>query len=450
MRIQNICLSALLLLHGAVAAQIPSCPADPSWLPRTPRVVSTAPPPPHPAPDCPFYRAAWQTMLVATQPDAGGQPAFLASYSTIDELFGPGVAELPAGKLKMPAISAGVSQAGALRGLLVDQNGNPIFYAVHVNDVFAKFIRQNRLVTRDALLEADPDALQFPTGAVELKSAWQIVEGGASPSNYFTTKALVPMLEIRNGDIVLSSSTREVTVALIAVHVVFVLKGHPEFIWSTFEHLGADGQGIRDNAPAAPGNPASVPAGAVISQADWTLYRAGTTSDTANTPNAAQDRVSAFDPTLQKFVKNGEVLQTSAYRAFPASKVDTTREDDDLASVNDSMRQLFAAKASDGSDKRRNYQLVGAVWLNTPRIFKSGMFFRNEDGQSTDAKGAMLAGSGALSSTAMETFTQTAQLNCFACHNTKRIADDQTGKQIMPAKRLNVSHVLSKFLSESE
>lgn len=57
-----------------------------------------------------------------------------------------------------------------------------------------------------------------------------------------------------------------------------------------------------------------------------------------------------------------------------------------------------------------------------------------------------------LSSTAMESFTQSDQggrPNCFSCHNTKRVTDDTTGKTIMPAKRLNVSHVLSKFVSET-
>lgn len=455
------------------AAALAECPADPGWLPATPRLVSTSAPPRHPAPDCPFYQSAWQTMLAATQPDSNGQPAFIRDYSTIADLFSPEVAvgfatrktgllslaprslqrpneKLPSEKLKAPAISAGVNQAGTLRGLLIDQNGNPIFYAIHVNDVFAQFIRQNKLTTRDALINADPEALQFPTGAIELKSAWQIVEGAAAPANYFTTRALVPLLEIKNGDIVLSSSNREVTVALLAIHVVFVLKDHPEFIWSTFEHVGADGQGLRDNAPVAPSNPKSVATGTLISQADWTLYRAGTASDKANIPNTAQDRINTFDASLQKFSKGGKTLQTSVYRSFPASKVDGVDEDGDVSAVNKSMAQLFAAKTPGAFDRRRNYQLVGAVWLDDPTKFKSGMLFQNKDDESTDAPGAMLAGEGALSSTAMESFTQIDQQNCFSCHNTKRVTDDLTGKQIMAAKRLNVSHVLSKFLSESQ
>jgi hypothetical protein len=57
---------------------------------------------------------------------------------------------------------------------------------------------------------------------VELKSAWQIVDPNSAPTNYLTTKAIVPKLKIANGDVVPDSTGREVKVALIAIHIVFV------------------------------------------------------------------------------------------------------------------------------------------------------------------------------------------------------------------------------------
>jgi hypothetical protein len=56
---------------------------------------------------------------------------------------------------------------------------------------------------------------------VELKSAWQIVDPNSAPTNYLTTKAIVPKLKIANGDVVPDSTGREVKVALIAIHIVF-------------------------------------------------------------------------------------------------------------------------------------------------------------------------------------------------------------------------------------
>jgi hypothetical protein len=136
---------------------------------------------------------------------------------------------------------------------------------------------------------------------------------------------------------------------------------------------------------------------------------------------------------------------------FPASKSTDTNEDDDVVAVNASIRALFSASHLDMKDKRRDYQLVGAIWLDNPtRDFRSDVLFQNQPGQSTDDPGAMVAGEDRLSSTAMESFTQSddGRPNCFSCHNTKRVTDDHTGVTIIRAKRLNVSHVISKFLSE--
>jgi hypothetical protein len=62
------------------------CLAPSGWLPTTPLPTNETPPP-HPAPDCPFYKAAWQTFLYVTQPSSDGRPRFL-SYSTVADLFG--------------------------------------------------------------------------------------------------------------------------------------------------------------------------------------------------------------------------------------------------------------------------------------------------------------------------------------------------------------------------
>ncbi|MFL6374451.1 MAG: hypothetical protein ACJ73D_07290 [Pyrinomonadaceae bacterium] len=456
---------------AVVSEDRPCIQAQTAWLPDTPSPKFDDPPP-HPAPDCPFYQSSWQTFLFVTQPDSQGRPRFL-EYASIEDLFGPTAAkEFAHGKvanllnlaprnIQQPneksspqgraALHAGVTQAGPLRGILIDQNGNPIFYGIHVNDVFANFLKHSGLLTKDALLNADPEKLEFPKGSIELKSAWRIVEREEDGRNHFTTEARVPNLRIKNGVLVSSDTSRKVTVALMALHVVFILDGHPEFIWSTFEHVGSLGQGIRDNAPALV-NPQSPPR-SVVSGSDWPLFKGGMTEDRANVPLSGQDLVNGFDERSQHFRTSNTIVQTSVYRLFSASKSAASSpdglEDGDILDVNAMMRDLFLADSPGRDDIRRSYQLVGAVWLDNPsRDFRSNMLFQNADGQSTDADGAMVAGEDRLSSTAMESFTQLDRPNCFSCHNTKRVTDDVTQKTLVGPKRLNVSHVMSKFLAE--
>lgn len=459
-----------LLLAFAVASTRAQCAGETTWLPTTP-ASDFSKPLPHPATDCGFYKPAWQNFLVATQASAGNSAAFL-QYPTIPDVFGSPVATRFApsrrGLLSLApralqgsndpttdapgkprTINAGVRQAG-LNGLLIDQNGQSIFYAIHMNDAFASFIRQQNLTTKAALQGARAD-LEFPKGAVELKSAWQIVPDGNVPSNYITTRALVPVLKQSGNTIDVDPSTppREVTVALLAIHVVFVLDGHPEFIWATFEHISAGG--ARDLAPAAGGQPSGddgFPNGmdGPISPNGLPLYKANTAASQANQIVGDGALVAAFDSASQSFTKGGNVLQTSIYRRFPGSKQTDIAEDGDVTQLNQYMASLFPQLAP--NDPRKNYQLVGAIWLDKPEsTFKEGLSFKNPQGMSTDDQNAIVAGEDGLSSMAMESFTQDSFVNCFSCHDTRAVKD-LSGNVLMPAKRINVSHILSKFVSE--
>ena len=134
--------------------------------------------------------------------------------------------------------------------------------------------------------------------------------------------------------------------------------------------------------------------------------------------------------------------RSAIYRQFPGSKSDDSKTDDAILSLNADIRKLFEGRAN--GDVRSNYQLVGAVWLNTPeQDFKSGVNFM--DAAAKERKQPLFGGEDRLSSTTMESFTQSAESfpNCFSCHNTESVSG-------VRASRLNVSHALSKFYSLSE
>lgn len=456
-----------------------ACDAPPEWLPSTP-APDFSRPPPHQAPDCVFYTPAWHTFLHVLQPAPDGKAAFL-SYPTIADVFGPISAQKVvfrqssllslsprafkgsndpssdppgrAGPSSPSAINAGVRQAG-LDGLLIDQNGRPIFYAIHMNSAFEAFVRSNGLTTKAAVQGADPE-LVFPKGVVELKSAWQIVEGGAVPSNYVTARALVPQLKVVSGRMEIDETAppREADVAMLALHVAFVVEGHPEFVWATFEHVDDKGEGdLAPLAGAPPSQDTGLPDGVdgPISARGFTLYKSGTLASAANTAIDESAMVSAFDAASQRFLVNGVPLQTSIYRYFPTSKTTDAKgaqEDGDITDLNKSVRALFDSVAS--GDKRRNYRLVGAIWLDKPETFTVGKPIRNPSGMTTDDPAAAVAGEDGLSSLAMESFTQNSFPNCFSCHDTRAVKDS-SGKLLMPAKKLNVSHIFSNFVSQTK
>jgi hypothetical protein len=468
-------LAAIAMCAIASQPAVAECTADSQWLPKTPPPTFDRPPA-HPEPDCVFYKPAWQNFLFATQPESGA-PAFL-SYPTIGDVFGPNFAPMFVAKRlnllalapralkgsndpgtdtpKLPgpnsatSINAGVRQAG-FAGLLIDQNGQPIFYAIHLNQKFADFVHTNRLTTKAAVENADPN-LEFPKGVVELKSAWRVVPKGSVPANYITVEASVPTLKSDGSNLAIDEAAppRTETVALLAIHVVFVPEGHPEFVWATFEHV--DANGVRDLAPGATSQPSpdnGLPGGvdAPVSAQDFSLYKAGTLASAANQFVPDSKMASSFDAKTQTFQSAGKPLQTSVYRMFPASKSTDTNEDEDVVDLNKSMTSLFAQNAP--NDLRRHYRLVGAIWMDKPDRFAAGIKIENPAGMSTDDPKAIVAGEDGLSSMAMESFTQNSFVNCFSCHDT-RVVKDLSGNVVLKAKKLNVSHIFSKFVIDSK
>jgi hypothetical protein len=479
------------------------CEASADWLPSTPPLDQFLPLP-HPASECPFYRGGWQNFLIAAKPvDASGTPAF-ATYPTIADVFTPTV-PYPATR----AYLGDIKQAGG-REILIDQNGNSLYYGIHVNQEYQDFIVKSGLRTAEALrgYPADPvkKTLMFPPGVVEFKSAWQIVEGDAAAiaaqtADYVSMQTTVPTLSqdpVTRRVVEDRASPRQVVVRLLALHVVFTLTGHPEFVWASFEHStgspdtkAADLR--RDVAPTIGGenptlgDPNNLMNATVVSPDNHLLYKGGTP---ANAGNVAVEETK-LNLVGQKFPGQ----QTSIYRMFPAAKSNTTHPDDAITSLNHNVEALFAQRAASGAlaptDKRGHYRLVGAQWMDKPRFFKVDSPLQNDTSSpflvdheervgtdlvkvpaitqdqlaaaivadGADSEFSILAGEDRLSSTALESFTQgpSSFNNCFTCHSTQAITAngiplnrDKAGTPIklLDPGLLNVSHVLSQFLLE--
>jgi hypothetical protein len=451
-----------------------TCPSNladiANWFPTTPAMQAGGgcKPLPHPAGECRFYVQSWQEFLIALQQDATGRPAFL-SWNTVENTFGAGAGQpTPA----IPVLQAGVTQAGG-RQIVIDQNGHALYYAMHLNPAFVKFVNDAHLTSADQIKRVDP-AIRFITTAaiVETKEAWQIIPDVNPPqaATFITTKAMVPTLSVDPvlGVVEHDDQLRMVTVALIAIHIVHTIPDHPEFIWSSFQHANRT-TGLTDLAPSALDLPPNTPLGDLTGLdtpgVNYLLYKANTL------PSASNKGV--FVPVLNAATQTFTTPPTNIYRVFPGGKSRDPAIDDDVAATNDSMTTRFNVTTPRplAIDRRPNYRLVGAIWqdvpvgtslvLGTPGTFTVNRALVNDQTDpdivlnGSDSVNSITGGEDRISSLAMESFTQgeASFPSCFHCHDTQATnaagvpqARQPGSTALMKPGLINVSHIFNEVV----
>jgi hypothetical protein len=403
-----------------------ACVAPSTWTSH-----AAVPPPDNntaPTSNCAFHVWAWNTFLWITQPEEDGKLRF-QTFATLDELFSEdalamGFAALPKDKVLeltvrvnksfemqgLDSILQAQSRGALIHGPAMD-SGRALYYSQNVDPVFYEFVRTNKYYLPDEYASAPADT-DFPVGAIEFKYSWRIVEDGEDASAFYVTPAEIFLLtETTDGAgkaviVVDPSKTRIVNVALVGVHVVGVVKDHPEFIWATFEH--------KDNVPDLPAGMSSTSTGPV-SNRDWTFYHANTPAKDGNKNPSGQMKLVDADKQLLSPVVN-------VFRAFPfgGGSQDNVAN---IQSLNESVRTNVIA-----GSVWANYMLVGGVW-SSPNSVSPGQAISPQ------------LGSVSLANATMETFDQLFPgLNCFACHTT---FGDKTGSVELPAKNMNLSHIMT-------
>ena len=427
-----IAMAVSSFLSGVIAASAQDCPAPANWFPHE----VTPKPDPNTFPvdsatDCDFHQWAWQTFLYITQ-NIAGTPRFLF-YPTDTDLFPTEVESkpmsfatlntrttAPALRLKVRATKAkmgGVAEdAGSIfqagtGGILVAQDGNPLFYSVHLDPVFYEFVESHGYDVYKTYTNANPNTV-FPPGSLELKASWRIVPDKSPQSASFTTRAKVPTLSIgTNGSIVAGNPMRDVTVALVGLHVVGVVAHHPEFIWASFEQ--------KSDAPALPKG-VSPSSGTSVSASNFTFYKAGTVASNCNVQPSAY------------------TLNASSQTLSPITQVFLQDRDGGGISNNivaiDTLNKSVHTKLK-SIDVWKNYDLIGGVWL-LPDTLTNNMA----------PSGSQLKGSVLLCNATMETFVQ--GNSCFLCHTTTPTST--SGGLPIPAMDMNLSHVLTDGLVTRE
>lgn len=406
---------------GAAAAQDSACTAPSSWFPTTPQPVNFAV---SSTSNCSFHQYAWQQFLWLTQDsDAdSSQPNFL-TFAYPQDLFVtsplpyPGRAEGTSMLRLIPRDikneddffgAESINQAGS-GGVLIDQQGQVVFYAQLLNETWYDFAVDSGY-NLPAKRAAAPDSLNFPTGgtgSLELKTAWRVAQTADSTfipnasSRFITTQGMVPTVTIQNGE-VHADTTKMIpaTLALVGMHVVGTVNGHPEFIWASFEHV--------DNAPLCSATPQGATNPATGNA--WSLYTANLqcTGDDGSPCNQVPSTAS-FSPT--------SVCQVNAYGDSSSTSQNTLN----IQSLNKSVHAQLGS-----SSILQNYYLLGGQWTSPGGL--PAIFADSADGDTTN-----IHGSGQLANTTMESFTQDA--TCFNCHN-----PDSASSTPFFRKNISVSH----------
>ncbi len=248
----------------------------------------------------------------------------------------------------------------AVGGVLIDRNSKIVHYEVYMNQPMFEYVLENQFY--NALTQAG-SKIDFPTGSMELKASWRILDERVDDiSRYHTSKAIIYIPDsslVRTKGCLPPAVTAkmkicsEELVGLVGLHMVYKTPSNPNFTWMTFEHV--------DNVDSNVVDGKTIPA----------TFR-------------NKDKVIAGCPdnSRQCDCPAQETSQITRQIPIPdwVSKVNTA--------VQDSLRNAKSIWA--------NYELVGIQWAK----------------DDTRTGNPILAN---LGNTSMETFNQTAS-SCIGCH----------------------------------
>lgn len=302
-------------------------------------------------------------------------------------------------------------QGQATGDALMARNGSLVYYNSMVNDVFAVFMS---MMNNGTL----PPTAKFPTTAaemtviqnyaaahnipivepnslaMELKTSWVETTNISNLADYIVVRATVPNYTLTSGSVWTRNGTKTVNLALVGMHIVGSVAGHPEMLWGTIEHV--------NNTP----NPAytyTTTAGTTASVAADTNFGAGTpwlfSSATATSFNVSHMTMGGTN--------NLDVIANSPFVISPSDTqrtkpfgfgtqtlggIGVSQSNAEVISTNTDVNNNLV-----GADIRKKYYHVGTTW-------------------NISATNTTQVGTNLLSNSTMETYSQSS-MNCFSCHS---------------------------------
>jgi hypothetical protein len=356
-------------------------------------------PPNHP--DCNFYKWSEQMFLHVTSPaDKTGRVFESPEFYTLSASGPDHRRSLVQNRGFLVRDPKPVEQGGQPNGrgiLMATANPSLVYYASHINDVYAYFLT--------ATQNDDPKPQRFPIeeselnrievfakskGAklanshaliVQLKSAW-VETTGLDVSKYITISAMIPTYRSNQDNTRwerTDDNLRPAQLALVGMHIVGSVNGHEEMVWATFEHI--------DNAPMASYsyNNKSDQTIAVGPEpkGTWLFSARNCTDPSRNQERMKMSNASYIDALPGKTIGPIDTCRENAWGGHPGDPR-LVEKNTHIIAINSSIMGMLKS-----GDVRRNYLLIGATW--GPGL-----------------------GSRRLANTTLETFEQ--DKNCTDCH----------------------------------
>jgi hypothetical protein len=350
-------------------------------------------------------------------------------------------------------------QAGSIGAVLLTQKNAIVYYTTVVNDVYAWFLTG---VANGAIHTTT--ANQFPTTqsdlnqivayaakygvtltdanalAIEAKLSWADVSSVSNPSTYITSGAAVPVYNTSSSQTwTYLNKTAPATLALIGVHVVGTSNGHPEMIWSTFEHFNNTPNGTYQYTNTS-GGTTTVNQNTGTSSA-W-LLTANNSTGPFNVAHANYLSAPSIKAQSGQTISGSDTLRVYPFGVAPTgipNQNDATPAiaNTEVISLNNSVLSQLAP-----GDIRANYYFVGSTW--TFSGFAPTQPYPVIIQQPNPNTAGSELGTSYLTNSTMETYQQAAgttpSTNCFSCHS--------NGGGIPPAGTLvttAVSHIYSSI-----
>jgi hypothetical protein len=319
---------------------------------------------------------------------------------------------------------AAEGQAGGHQ-VLMAQNGSLVYYTTIVNDAFAYF----RTMVGSRL----DDSTRFPTTLdeinrvsefagrrfgkvptdprnliIELKLSWIDATNLENPERYIITEGWINDYDKSNPKKWIKNGVKKSKLAMVGMHIVASVKGHPEMLWATFEHR-----------QASPNNTYSYINSSGQQDTVWRPYGnwlfCNSTAETEyNIPHMfmVKDSIKAIEPYI--------IGPSNTLRMKPWGKSAHSRV---MNSIMIGVNNLYSEYMPE-NDPRRNYLIIGNVWTIAGR---------------PPARNTII-GSDELSNSTMETYQQGNEMqgsgtSCFSCHRTNTHKVSHIFESLQPLQR---------------
>jgi len=387
--------------------------------------------------NCDFYKWSERMFLWMTSKADAKQTVFESPefYSVSPATNGKRVL-VPHKKGLLLKASANIDKTGkiiseegqATDDVLMDANGNLVYYITMVNDVYAEFLKavdqkfmkgttfpttkKERdsifaFATQNGVKLKNPNAL-----ALEIKTSWVDAAKVKKSEDFVLINATIPVYNKVNDSLWIIKGERKAQLALVGMHIVGSASGHPEMVWATFEH--------KRNTPNAAYqylNKDNETITVVPDQGNDWLFN-NNINDTTNVSHMtfAGDSIKA---------KTGYTISPSnTLRTKPwgsAVDVQPNAEDASPAAANSEIIAINNAIISKlkGNDIRKNYLFIGATWTDSG-TGPNGYSY-NPKVDSLKVNGVAI-GTSQLANSTMETYVQNGETyntygTCFSCHS---------------------------------